>query len=411
MKITRKILLIAFLFCVYSYVLKICSIPNKVIVFKGQNFDIGNFFGVSLDFENDKISSVLASTNIDDSIQPEYGNLTAKVKLFDIFTVKNVDVSVIEKRKVIPVGQIAGLKLYTHGVLVVGLSEIISENNEKIKPYENSGIEEGDTIIKIDDTEIIDTENLIDVVNKSKGKKLKVAYLRDSNQYETEIMPVKTNKTGYKLGLWVRDSTAGIGTLTYYEPDTKTFAALGHGIEDIDTGSLIDISNGEFLTTKVLSVVKGVKGNPGKIQGSIDNQKIIGKIYKNSALGIYGKIENIDTLNLQNNELMEIADRNEIELGKAKILCSLKGEASKEYDIEIEKVFIQNNENNKSMLIKIKDEKLLDQTGGIIQGMSGSPIVQNGKFVGAVTNVLVNDPTSGYAVFADLMIREGQMIR
>ena len=406
MKKTKKILIIAFLFCIYVYVLKISSIPNKVIIFKGQNFDIGKFFGISLDIGNNEISSILASTNLDDSIQPESGNITAKVKLFDIFTVKNVDVSVLEKRKVIPVGQIAGLKLYTHGVLVVGLSEILSDNNEKTKPYENSGIQEGDIIIKIDDKDVSDAENLIDVVNKSNGKKLKISYLRDSQELETEIKPVKTSKTGYKLGLWVRDSAAGIGTLTYYEPETGTFAALGHGIADIDTGALIDISNGEFLTTKVLSIVKGIKGNPGRIQGSIENQNVIGKIYKNSNLGIYGKIDNENALQIGSNEQLEIADRNEIELGKATILCSLKGEIAQEYEIEIEKIFLQNNDDNKSMLIKIKDERLIEATGGIIQGMSGSPIIQNGKFIGAVTNVLVNEPESGYAVFGDLMVQE-----
>ena len=411
MKKTKKILLIAFLLCIYVYISKISSIPDKAIIFKGQKFDIGNFLGISLDIDNDNFSSVLASTTLDDSIQTETGNVTAKVKLFDIFTVKNVDVSVIEKQKVIPVGLLAGLKLYTHGVLVVGLSEITSVNGDKIKPYENSEIKEGDTLIKIDEKEIIDTENLIDIVNNSEGKTLNVKYLRNSEEHETEITPVKTTKTGYKLGLWVRDSAAGIGTLTYYEPQTKTFAALGHGITDIDTGNLIDISNGEFLTTKILSIVKGQKGNPGKIQGSIDNQKSIGKIYKNSGLGIYGTLENIEALKEANAESMEIADRNEIELGNAKILCSLDGGDPKEYEIEIEKIFIQNNEDNKSMLIKIMDRELLNKTGGIVQGMSGSPVIQNGKFIGAITNVLVNDPTSGYAVFADLMIREGQMVQ
>lgn len=406
MKKSVKILLIAFLFCIYLYVLKISSIPTKTIIFQGQKFDIGNFFGISLDVENDNFTSVLASTSLEDSIQPEVGNVTAKVKLFDVFTVKNVDVSVIKKSTVIPVGQITGLKLYTHGVLVVGLSEIISENNEKIKPYENTGIQEGDTIIKIDDNEIIDTENLIDVINNSNGRTLNIKYIRGSEELSSDITPIKTSKNDYKLGLWVRDSAAGIGTLTYYDPETKTFAALGHGITDVDTGNLIDISNGEFLTTKILSIVKGLKGNPGKVQGSIDNQKNIGKIYKNSDLGIFGKLENLDAINLAGLNEVEVAQRSEIELGKATILCSLDGGSAKEYEIEIEKIFMQNNDDNKSMLVKITDSDLLEKTGGIVQGMSGSPVLQNGKFIGAITNVLVNDPTSGYAVFADLMIKE-----
>lgn len=407
MKKSVKILFIAFLLCLYVYISKISNIPSQAIIFNGENFDIGNFLGLSIEYDGKKSGSILASTNIEESIQQNNGNVTAKVKLFDIFTVKDVDLSVIQKTKVIPVGQIAGLKLYTHGVMVVGLSEITNKNDEKVKPYENTDIKEGDTIIQVNGIDIIDTEHLIKVVNDSKGEEVNIKYLRDGEEKIESILPVKTLKTGYKLGLWVRDSAAGIGTLTYYEPESKTFAALGHGITDVDTGNLIDISNGEFLTTKILSIVKGLRGYPGKIQGTIDNQKNIGKIYKNSNLGIYGKLENLDAINIENQNSLEVANRNEIELGKASILCSLDGGAAKEYEIEIEKIFIQNNDDNKSMLIKITDEELLEKTGGIVQGMSGSPIIQNGKFVGAVTNVLVNEPTSGYAIFGDLMIREG----
>lgn len=408
MKKSFRVLFVAFLFFVYIYFSKISSIPSKKIIFEGDNFSIGNFWGLSVDVkgEGQNYSSVLASTNLEESIQPKSGNITAKVKLFDIFTVKNVDVSVIKKTKVIPIGQVAGLKLYTHGVLVVGLSEILSDNNEKIKPYEGADIREGDTLLKVDDIDIIDTEDLINKINDSKGKTVNLKLVRDGLEFNLDITPVKTKKGDYKIGLWVRDSAAGIGTLTYYNPENKTFAALGHGITDVDTGELINISQGDFMTTKILSIVKGVKGSPGKIQGTIDNQKNIGKIYKNSNLGIYGKIENLDTINSTQIKEFEVADRNEIELGKAYILCNLNGITQERYEIEIEKVFIQNNDDNKSMLIKVTDENLLNKTGGIIQGMSGSPILQNGKFIGAITNVLVNDPTSGYAVFGDLMINE-----
>ena len=407
MKKSVKILFIAFLLCLYVYISKISNIPSQAIIFNGENFDIGNFLGLSIEYDGKKSGSILASTNIEESIQQNNGNVTAKVKLFDIFTVKDVDLSVIQKTKVIPVGQIAGLKLYTHGVMVVGLSEITNKNDEKVKPYETKDIKEGDTIIQVNGIDIIDTEHLVKVVNDSKGEKVNIKYLRNGEEKIESITPIKTSKTGYKLGLWVRDSAAGIGTLTYYEPKSKTFAALGHGITDVDTGNLIDISNGEFLTTKILSIVKGLRGYPGKIQGTIDNQKNIGKIYKNSNLGIYGKLENLDAINIENQNSLEVANRNEIELGKACILCSLDGGVAKEYEIEIEKIFKKNNDDNKSMLIKITDENLIEKTGGIVQGMSGSPIIQNGKFIGAVTNVLVNEPTSGYAIFGDLMIREG----
>jgi stage IV sporulation protein B len=217
---------------------------------------------------------------------------------------------------------------------------------------------------------------------------------------------VQTSSSEYKLGLWVRDSAAGVGTVTFYEPSTKSFGALGHGIADIDTEQLIDISSGEFVTTKILNVVKGESGNPGKIQGTVDNQKNIGTISKNTKFGIYGTVDNLSNLNIDASKEMEVALRDEINTGKATIMCSLENGKVEEYEVEIEKIYKDNNYDNKSMLIKVTDSRLLEKTGGIIQGMSGSPIIQNGKFCGAITHVLVNNPEEGYAVFGDMMIKQ-----
>ena len=219
---------------------------------------------------------------------------------------------------------------------------------------------------------------------------------------------MKTGKSQYKLGLWVRDSAAGVGTVSFYEPSTKTFGALGHGITDIDTNELINIASGEFVTTRILNITKGESGNPGKIQGTVENQSNIGTIFKNSKFGIYGKVDNLSSLNIDTSKEMEVALREEIKTGKATILCSLDNQTPQEYEIEIEKTYKENNYDNKSMQIKITDQRLLEKTGGIIQGMSGSPIIQNGKFAGAVTHVLVNDPTKGYAVFGDIMLKQAK---
>ena len=191
----------------------------------------------------------------------------------------------------------------------------------------------------------------------------------------------KQNGSEYKLGLWVRDSAAGVGTVTFYEPSTKMFAALGHGITDIDTGDLINISSGTFITSRILNVTKGKSGVPGKIQGSIENGKEIGEIYKNTKFGVYGKVEDLSALNIDTSKEMEIAMRDEIQLGEATILCSLDNKTSKEYKIEIEKIYKENDYDNKSMKIRIKDDELIEKTGGIIQGMSGAAIIQNGKFI------------------------------
>lgn len=338
----------------------------------------------------------------------KYGKATLEVSLFDNISLKSVDVSVLPKTTVIPVGNIAGVKLYTSGVLVVGMSEIEGSDNKKYKPYENSGIEEGDTIIKINETEISSTEELIETVNLSQGNDIQIKFIHDEEAKECSITPVETSSHEYKLGLWVRDSAAGVGTVTFYEPSTKTFGALGHGITDIDTNELINIASGEFITTRVINITKGESGEPGKIQGTIENQQNIGTISKNSKFGIYGNVDNLSSLNIDTSKEMEVASRDEIQTGKATILCSLDNQKPQEYEIEIQKIYKENNYDNKSMQIKVTDERLLEKTGGIIQGMSGSPIIQNGKFIGAVTHVLVNNPQEGYAVFGDIMLKQAK---
>ena len=201
-----------------------------------------------------------------------------------------------------------------------------------------------------------------------------------------------------------------MGTVTFFEPETRTFGALGHGISDIDTGELIDIASGEFVTTRILNIEKGENGTPGKIQGSIEKQENIGTINKNTRFGIYGTVNNLYSLNLDNSKEVEVATRDEIKKGKATILCNLDNEKTQEYEIEIEEIYKDNNYNNKSMEIRVTDKELLEKTGGIIQGMSGSPIIQNGKFIGAVTHVLVNNPEEGYGVFADIMIKQSKEV-
>ena len=409
MKITKKILLILLLLIIYVYILAINAIPNEIVVFEGEKIYVPTIFGININTQENALSIETAS-NTGQKVINEVGKTTLEVNLFDNFLIKNIDVDVLPRTTVIPVGKVAGVKLYTSGVLVVGMSEIEGIDNKKYKPYENSGIEEGDTIIKIDEKEIFSTDDLINTVNNSKGKGLEIKYLHDGETMQCSITPAQTSSDEYKLGLWVRDSAAGVGTVTFYEPSTKTFGALGHGITDIDTEELISISSGEFVTTKILKVIKGESGNPGKIQGTVENQKNIGSINKNTKFGIYGKVENISNLNLDHSKEMEVALREEIKEGKATIMCSLDNEKVEEYEIEIQKIYKNNNYDNKSMLIKITDERLLEKTGGIIQGMSGSPIIQNNKLIGAVTNVLVNDPTSGYGIFADLMIKQSKEV-
>ena len=406
-KIFKRTILLLTLFIIYIYILVINYIPDQITIFEGENISLKTFFGITLDSE-DEVLSVSADTG--EKTINKVGSEKLSVNFFDKLFIKDIDVSVLPRTTVIPVGNIAGLKLYTSGVLVVGMSEIEGEDSKIYKPYENTGIEEGDTIVKINDNEINTTDELIEKVNMSKGEKVEIEYIHDEETKECSITPVKTNEEEYKLGLWVRDSAAGVGTVSFYEPDTHIFGALGHGITDIDTGDLLNIAEGEFVTAKILDIKKGEDGNPGKIQGTVEEQETIGEISKNTEFGIYGKIKDISSLNIDTSKEMEVALRDEIQLGKATILCSLDNQTVGEYEIEITKINKENNYNNKSMEIKVTDEKLIEKTGGIIQGMSGSPIIQNGKFVGAITHVLVNSSTEGYAIFGDLMLKQSKEV-
>lgn len=405
-KFFLKLLLVFFLLVFYAYFLLIETIPDKLVLFEGENINIKKLFGISIKQENEEI----LETSSNSVIAEKVGKKELEVSLFDKVKLKTVEVNTLPKTTVIPVGNIAGLKLYTNGVLVVGMSEIEGKDNKKYKPYENSQIQEGDTIIQINENIINSTQDLIDVVNNSKGENVNIKYIHEEETKECSIEPVQAYDNQYKLGLWVRDSAAGVGTVTFYEPETKSFGALGHGITDIDTQQLINIASGEFVTTRILDIEKGEEGIPGRIQGTVENQANIGTIYKNTKFGIYGVVDNISSLNIDNSKEMELALRDEIQTGKATILCSLDNRNVQEYEIEIEKIFKENNYDNKSMKIKITDPKLIEKTGGIIQGMSGSPIIQNGKFVGAVTHVLVNDPTQGYGVFGDIMLKQIKQI-
>ncbi len=393
------------LLILFIYILTIDAIPEHITLFEGENIKFRMLYGMQINNKRNEatIEAVSAQGN---SITAKAGIAKLELSLLDSIPLKEVNVDILPKTKVIPVGSVAGVKLYTSGVLVVGMSEIEGEDQKMYKPYENTQITEGDTIVAVNEIKIGTTDELINEVNKSNGKEVKLKYIHKEETLECNITPVKTYNSEYKLGLWVRDSAAGVGTVTFYEPITGKFAALGHGLVDIDTEQLIQISSGEFVTTNILSIDKGEKGNPGRIQGTLDKQKKIGTIMKNTGFGIYGKVEDLSSIQLDKSQEMEVASRSEITLGKAEIICSLENGKTEKYEIQIEKIFPENNYDNKSMKIRITDNRLIEKTGGIIQGMSGSPIIQNGKLIGAVTHVLVNEPLEGYGVFGDIMLEQ-----
>ena len=381
MNFIKKTLIILILVIALIYTINITNIPEKVIIFENQELNLGELFGIIL---KEKPDSIIQTSKSENSIESK----TVTLSLFNLVDIKKVEVDTIEKTKVIPLGNTVGIKLYSDGVLVIGMTEV-----EGKRPYEKTGIKEGDLIKAVDNIAITTTEDLIKSVNASEGKSIELKYLRDGEEYIADIEPVKTKEDSYKIGLWVRDGAVGIGTATYYEPQSGRIATLGHGIVDRDTDKLITIESGELLTSKITNIKKGEKGNPGEIRGIINEDRKIGSIYQNTQFGIYGKIDQVSSLGINEENSMEVALIDEIETGKAKILLTLEDGIRKEYEIKIKKIYRYNTENNKSMLIEITDDELIEKTGGIIQGMSGAPIIQNGKFVRSSYSRTCKQPT------------------
>mgnify|MGYP002264357713 CR=1 FL=1 len=372
-------------------------IPDEIFVYADEETDWETFFQEPL-------------ISYDETVEvSQNGSYQIRCKWLGVLPLKTIKVHTVEKQEVLVSGSPVGIYMETKGVLVIDSGEITDREGIRRTPAEHI-IQSGDYICEIDGKVLTGKRQLMQLVRENQGEPMELQVIRHQETIKLEMTPVETEDGSYKLGIWVRDNIQGIGTLTYVEPN-GTFGALGHGITDIDTNELINIASGEFITTRVLNITKGESGEPGKIQGTIENQQNIGTISKNSKFGIYGRVDNLSSLNVDTSKEMEVALRNEIQLGKATILCSLDNQKPQEYEIEIQKIYTENNYDNKSMQIKVTDQKLIEKTGGIIQGMSGSPIIQNGKFVGAVTHVLVNNPQEGYAVFGDIMLKQSKSVQ
>lgn len=307
---------------------------------------------------------------------------TCEVKLFNVIPVKTVDVAVIPKTYVIPSGEAIGVKLYTDGVLVVGISDVKDGNGKIFQPARVAGIEIGDRIMAVNGKILDNTDDFTNKINEANGKAV-LEIARKNRRFSVNMEAVYSEESGnYKVGLWVRDSTAGIGTLTFYNPETKSFAALGHGICDSDTKELMAVKKGSINSCNIRSVIRGERGFAGELSGDFSGMEI-GRITKNTVSGIMGEANSIPQ-----NEPIAVASRFEVKKGFAEILCDVDGKGPQSYKIEITRT--STGSKSKSLVLKVTDERLLLKTGGIVQGMSGSPIIQNGKLVGAVTHVCVN---------------------
>lgn len=318
---------------------------------------------------------------------------------------KTVNLNVLPKKEVYVCGNTIGIVIYTKGVLVLGTGSVECENGEKVSPSLGL-IKTGDSIISVDGKEMFSKEDFLKAVSESNGKALNISLIRNGIKQKVYVTPVKNNTNKkYTIGCWIRDDTQGLGTLTFTEPKNNTFGALGHGIYDVDTAMITPVSHGEITKAEISGVKKGKCGDPGEIIGNLDKNIVIGNVDKNTECGIYGSIKNKNFFNQKLYDKTETAISSEVHTGKAYIKSDVLGK-SELYDAEIESINRFDISSDKSMTIKITDKRLLDTTGGIIQGMSGSPIIQDGKLSGAITHVFLNNPQKGYGIFIDNMLME-----
>lgn len=330
------------------------------------------------------------------------GNYKMETKLFGFVKLKEVTIEALERQTAAPSGKLTGIYIETDGLFVIDTAEVTTKDGEKM-PAKNK-LKSGDYITKIDGENINSKMEFLEKINESKGKTIVLTVIRSDSTKKVRIKPVIDGEDGqYKIGAYIRNNTQGIGTITYTQG--QKFAALGHGISDIDLGSLLSIRGGEIYQAEITNIKKGSAGSPGEIVGMIDyrEENLKGSIVKNTKNGIFG----VFFQEQQEEDQIPVALKQEVKEGAAQIISYVSGERE-EYDIQITSVDKGNNEKLKGMTIKVTDEKLKKLTNGIVQGMSGSPIIQDGKLVGAVTHVFVSDPTKGYGIFIENMLDEAE---
>ena len=395
----------------YSYYLVDSSIPSVIHVRAESDESLelriparGEIVNVSRQ-GNSNIPNGAVTIDLSRPLTLKTGNtddLQMQVKLFGILPFKQVGIRVIEDRELIPVGVPIGIYVKTEGVLVVGTGEFASQGAGKVSPAKNI-LKSGDYVIKLNGTEVTGKDDFITRIENCGGEQQILTIRRDAETYDVKIKPEKDRTGKYKIGVWVRDNAQGVGTMTYID-DNGNFGALGHGINDVDTSTLMEMNDGTLYQTEIISIRKGAAGQPGEMTGMIvySDDRILGDITSNSTRGIFGKC-NQKALALGTEDALPIGLKQEIEKGPAQILCTVDG-TTRYYDIEITELHLDHDNVNRGIELRVTDPELLSVTGGIVQGMSGAPIIQKEKFVGAVTHVLVQDSTRGYGIFIENML-------
>lgn len=364
----------------------VSNLPDEISVIENDGVDLGLFFSVK---EDEKVQPALSG-----KLKKEYNSQITALK---IFPVKDITVNKTKRRYVVPSGDVFGIKLYTKGVIVVSIDSVTTPNGS-VDPALEAGLKCGDIITHINNKPVLNSQQLTDAVEQSEGKGLNLKVERNGETLALNLKPAFSVNGGYKAGIWVRDSSAGIGTVTFYDDNAGMFAGLGHGVCDVDTGKIMPLNNGEAVRAKVNGFYKSSAGNPGELCG-VFSESVIGSLRVNHDMGVYGEL-----LQPSGKKTVPVALESEIKLGAAQMITTIDDRGPQYYDIEIVKIYPSSDLSARNMIIKVTDPELLEKTGGIVQGMSGSPIIQNSMLIGAVTHVFISEPQQGYAVFAQRMI-------
>ncbi len=405
----------ALVFCAFfSYFYIQNTIPDRVnvVVQEEENFNFSLPMAATLTSESQEVSLLGASNIPSDAIDlvldedfqivgSSTGSYSVSCKLFGLIPMKEIEVAVVNPRYVYPIGEPIGIYLETQGIMIVGTGAVADLSGAERDPARDQ-VQSGDYITAVNGEPISDKEELVELVSENGAAPVSLTIRRDQEERQVSITPVQSGENEFKLGIWVRDDTQGIGTLSYITPEGG-YGALGHGISDTDTGMLIESTEGLLYEASIRSIIKGNGSQPGSVCGSIDysSQNCLGEIYRNCSAGIYGTCDLEQSLP-EGVEAVPVGYMQDVELGEAWIRSSISGEI-RDYRIEILQVD-KNSSDNKGLVIQVTDPELLELTGGIVQGMSGSPILQNGKMIGAVTHVFLQDPTRGYGIFLEKML-------
>lgn len=368
--------------------------PNEYTADRGETFSLSQPYLTA-----EPVDGAVETLSSSNEQQLDY-----TVKLLGVFPIKTVSVTPDDSVDLVPAGTPFGVKMFTQGAMIVGFEQIVTASGTA-SPGKEAGLKTGDLLQKVNGKTVSRNEEVAFLLQSQGSEPSVLEVLRGKETLSITLTPVLAADGTYKSGVWIRDSAAGIGTLTFIDPETSTFAGLGHAICDVDTGDILSVGSGEICKVNIHNIHKGKAGLPGELQGVFDGSPAIGSIEQNNETGVYGEL-----FPQTQKEAVPLARQQEIKVGPAVVLCTLDGDQTEAYNIVIKSIDYNTETKTQNMVIEVTDERLLARTGGIVQGMSGTPILQNGKLIGAVTHVFVNDPTKGYAIFAENMFDEANKL-